>query len=940
MGGETNEVGVSREEEKLVMIGGYEKGVELDAREGETESGDGCDDVSSGKSGEDESEEEIMPFSFLVDDANYNELAENKRKAIASYQDDKQTSKKQKGEVEFLGASMDEIMEAMNYGSRRKSRKKKRKGRRKGSRSNMDPEARKMLGEATLCYATGDYERAIQLLSECIRRSPTHDAYHTLGLVYNAKGDKKRAICYYMLATQSVDRPKDTSLWKSLLSWFLDQGKAAAVNYYLPKAIAVDPNDIMLKFLGASHYTELKEYEKAAKLYEQIHHLRLNDSEVCMAAAELYKQCGKVESSLVALESYLSHCPTRGDPRITLMLASICIENGEYSRALQHIQKREDCSSRESSFRDLITAKAGICYLHLGDLDSAKSRFGSLRVEKVNDIMESIIEIADTFRKLGHHQSALHYYLMLEKDLGSTSGNLNLKIAGCYLSLEKWDEAIESFYKALPLLEHGVETRLTLASLLLERGRDVEAIFLLSPPNPGVELKTICNNNNIINNNNNIQSDEWWNDVEVQLKLSNIYRDKDMIGEFVDTFYPLVCQAFTFEPPKMAAKNKKLPERVHQERAKMLYADQTDDLVLGFKPVANVEDRQKAMRAKRVLEKRSSLKDEKKRRSLAAGMDLMGEDSDPGSDSESRVPLHKKKSPTPKLLKDTENHQLFVDLAKALASLGRYEEAFDVGILTLRFASNILSDERRESITTVAVQVACEVQDTMRSCKFLKSILLKHPSKMETWSYYYKALSKVDKTLPSRKRQKRIHNQRTACVPSIIIEGHKFGNIHQYHVAARKYLEACKLQPNCPLINLCAGTALINLASDIRLKSKHECVLQGLAFLYNNLRLSEKESDIRQEALYNIARAYQLVGLVTIAASYYEEVLRTPVKDCPFPRFGYDESQQHAHRTEKLAGYCNLRREAAYNLHHIYKASGALDLARQLLQDYCTVYIV
>ncbi|CAH9105284.1 unnamed protein product [Cuscuta epithymum] len=927
MGEETNEVGLSHDEGKLELIAGSEKRLDLDAREGATESNDESDEVSSGKSGEEESEEEIMPFSFLVDDANYEELAEKKRKAIVSHEDNKGPLKKQKG-AEFLGASMDEIMEAMNYGSKRKSRKKKRKGRRKGSRRNMDPETTKLLGEGTLCYATGDYERAIQLLSECIRRNPTHDAYHTLGLVHNAKGDKKRAICYYMLATLSVNRPKDTPLWKSLLSWFIDQGKTAAVNYYLPKAIAADPEDIMLKFLGASHYTELKEYEKAAKLYQQIHHLRPDDSEVCMAAAELYKQCGKVESSLVALESYLSHFPTDGDPRVILMLTSIYIENGKYCKALQLIKRIEDCPRRESSFNDLIMAKAGICYLHLGDVDNAKSLFEKLHIENMNGFTESIIEIADTFKKLDHHQSALHYYLMLERGLGSTSGNLNLKIAECYLSLEKWDEAIGCFYKALPLLENSVKTRLTLASLLLERGRDEEAILLLSPPNSDFGLRTIFNNNST-------RDEEWWNDMEVQLKLARIYRAKDMFQEFIDTFYPLVYRSFTSEASKVAAKKKKLPKRVLLERAKVLDDDQTDNLVQGFKPVANVDDRRKASRAKRVLLKRCSLKDEMKRKSLAAGIDVKSEDSD--SDSESRVSLHKKKPLTPKLLQDAENHQLFVDLTRALASLGRYEEAFDVCKLTLSFASDILSDERRDSITNVGVQLACKVQDTKRGCKFLKPILLQHPYKMALWSYYYKALSKADSTISkNNKFLQHVRNQQKDCVPPIVIAGHQFGEISQYQVAAREYLEAYKLQPDCPIINLCVGTALINLAFDVRLKNKHECVLQGLAFLYNNLRLCGKKNDCRQEALYNIARAYQHVGLVTIAASYYEKVLSTPQKDCPIPRFPYDECQ-YAHRIEKPGGYCSLHREAAYNLHLIYKASGAFDLARQLLQDYCTV---
>lgn len=902
---ETNEVGSSEDGGKFVSNNaGSEKDVELDGSEGASGSDDECDDGYSGESEEEEvSEEEITPFSFLEDDANYEALAEKKRKAVAAHQNEG-PSKKQK-ETEGLGASFDEIMEAMNYGSKRKSRRRKRKkGRPKGSRGNGDPVAKKLLGEATLCYATGDYERAVKLLTECIRRNPTHDAYHTLGLVFNAKGDKKRAIYAYMLATKSVTRPKETSLWKSLLSWFLDQGNSAAVNYYLPKAIAADPEDITLKFLGVSHYTELQEHEKAAKLYEQIHQLCPDNSDACISAAELYKQCGKVECSLVSLENYLSHYPTGGDPRIISMLISICIENGEYSRALQHIRK--DCSGKELSFD--LTAKAGICYLHLGDLDNAKALFGAFHLENANDFTESIIEIADTYKKLEHYESALHYYLMLERKLGPISGTLNLKIAECYSSLRKMDEAITFFCKAIPLLENSVETRLTLASLLLEKEKDKEAISFLSPPNSEFELET----------------EKWWHEERVQLKLANIYRDKDMIQEFVDTFYPLVYRSLTSEGPKKVGK--KLPKRVLLERAKVLDNDETDNPLQGFKPVANVTDRRKASRAKRVLQRRSELKEEKKTKTLAAGLDWKSED----SDDEFRVSLHKRKPPTPKLLKDEENHQLFVDLTKALASLGRYEEAFDVCNLTLRFASDILSNERRDSITTLGAQLACKIQDAKGGCSFLRHFLHQHPSKMAAWSYYYKALSKLEIS-PSTNNRFLLHarNQHKDCIPPIIIAGHQFCEICQYQVAAKEYLEAHKLRPNCPLINLCIGTALINLAFDIRLKNKHQCVLQGLAFLYNNLQLCENS----QEALYNIARAYQQVGLVSLAASYYEKVLTMTEKDCPIPSFPYENQCAQIRKP----GHCDLRREAAYNLHLIYKASGAFDLARQVLQDHCTV---
>lgn len=86
-----------------------------------------------------------------------------------------------------------------------------------------------------------------------------------------------------------------------------------------------------------------------------------------------------------------------------------------------------------------------------------------------------------------------------------------------------------------------------------------------------------------------------------------------------------------------------------------------------------------------------------------------------------------------------------------------------------------------------------------------------------------------------------------------------------------------------------------------------------------------------QEALYNIARAYHHVGLVSLAAKYYEKVLATCEKDYPIPTLPYEN--QNVTKT-KTPGYCDLRREAAYNLHLIYKQSKAFDLARQVLKDH------
>lgn len=99
-----------------------------------------------------------------------------------------------------------------------------------------------------------------------------------------------------------------------------------------------------------------------------------------------------------------------------------------------------------------------------------------------------------------------------------------------------------------------------------------------------------------------------------------------------------------------------------------------------------------------------------------------------------------------------------------------------------------------------------------------------------------------------------------------------------------------------------------------------------------------------QESNYNLARSFQHVGLVQLAVHYYEKVLAQKEEDRPVVKLphesvgflpGYEERENPAENQD--IGHCDLRREASHNLHLIYKKSGALDLARQVLRDHCNL---
>lgn len=66
------------------------------------------------------------------------------------------------------------------------------------------------------------------------------------------------------------------------------------------------------------------------------------------------------------------------------------------------------------------------------------------------------------------------------------------------------------------------------------------------------------------------------------------------------------------------------------------------------------------------------------------------------------------------------------------------------------------------------------------------------------------------------KHNKFLHNMRVKhkdSVPPIMISAHMFTMISQHQAAAREYLEAYRLMPDSPLINLCVGMNLF-LKSD------------------------------------------------------------------------------------------------------------------------------
>ncbi|EPS71182.1 hypothetical protein M569_03577, partial [Genlisea aurea] len=520
------------------------------------------------------------------------------------------------------------------------------RGRKRGSKNKLNPEVNKKLGNATLHYAHGRYEEAISVLKEVIRLAPNlSDPYHTLGLIYTAINDNKRALNFYMIAAHLS--PKNASLWKLLVSRSIEQGDTGQANYCLNKAIIADPEDTGLLFLRASLYVELGEYHKAAEAYEKITNRCPDKIEALNEATLLYKRCGQCQRAITMLEGYLKNHVHDDNLGAVDLLASVLMETNEYARALEHIEHILQAYGTEKEVPLNLNIKAGICHAHLGHLGTAEAFFAVLKPEDAHTHPDAIVDVADSLMAIGQYESSLKYYFMLEEAADKNNGSLCLKIARCYVLLGERAKGIEYYYKAVQELDNSIDARLGLSSLLLEDDRSDEAISVLSPPSESESLDTTPSTS----------KSSWWLSGKIKLKLAQIYKSKGSIDGFVDSLFPVIHETMLLETVHQKFKNRKrLSRSVLSERVKVLDDQKTDNVFQGFRPVASSAVLNKAARAKRLLQKKAAEKEANKAAALAAGIEWNSDDSDDESPQVSRRP------PLPDFLKDEESHLLILEV--------------------------------------------------------------------------------------------------------------------------------------------------------------------------------------------------------------------------------------------------------------------------------------
>lgn len=123
------------------------------------------------------------------------------------------------------------------------------------------------------------------------------------------------------------------------------------------------------------------------------------------------------------------------------------------------------------------------------------------------------------------------------------------------------------------------------------------------------------------------------------------------------------------------------------------------------------------------------------------------------------------------------------------------------------------------------------------------------------------------------------------------------------------------------MILLSIGLGYIHYAIKRQSENRHYLIMQGFSFLYtyyHDRKLSDVPSE-RQEAEFNVGRAYHMLGLTHLGIPYYERCLAMS-----------DSVQEAVHGSVVE----NFAKEAAYALQSIWAAGGDFSRTRRITDKW------
>lgn len=244
-------------------------------------------------------------------------------------------------------------------------------------------------------------------------------------------------------------------------------------------------------------------------------------------------------------------------------------------------------------------------------------------------------------------------------------------------------------------------------------------------------------------------------------------------------------------------------------------------------------------------------------------------------------------------------------VVKTLTLLNNFEKSFELLKVISYTTKKIFEPTKLLQIQDYYIRLLNLKKDYNGSCEIMRHILLENPY-TDYWSLLHNFMYKSTTSTSDEKFIIRMLLKYPECTQLQILYGHLSSMRGSFRLALATYHKIYKEYKTDPIISLCIGINYLNLSLNRRCANRHAMIIKAFTFLLQYFDLSLEN----EESCFNLARAYQQIGLNHLSIFYYEKVIN------------YGQ---------------NLTQEAAYNLYLIYKKSGNMILAKKMLNDYIVV---
>lgn len=260
--------------------------------------------------------------------------------------------------------------------------------------------------------------------------------------------------------------------------------------------------------------------------------------------------------------------------------------------------------------------------------------------------------------------------------------------------------------------------------------------------------------------------------------------------------------------------------------------------------------------------------------------------------------------------------QLLLSCVLTLCEVQRYEEAEMLVDSAMEFYSFYDNKPRRKELEFIGLSATILDHNYYKAYNYIRLMLLENVALPQLWNIFNQL------TITSQhQRHHRFCLRMLFKHPDshalCVLCGHNAMVSGSFKHALGQYVQAFQTHPSNPLHSLFVGLTFFHMASQKFVAKRHTLVLQGFSFLWRYVELRGE----CQESMYNLGRALHQMGLTHLAMHYYQKALLLPAK-----------------KLEGIPGdQVDLRREIAFNLSLIYQASGAVEMARYLLNTHCII---